>query len=94
PMDTLAEVKARVGERCQLFVDSGFRRGTDLVKALALGADAVWLGRATLYGLAAGGQAGVTHALGLLEKEMASTLGLLGFTNLNELDERCLRQMS
>lgn len=94
PMDTLAEVKARVGGRCQLFVDSGFRRGTDIVKALALGADAVWLGRATLYGLAAGGQAGVTHALGLLEKEMASTLGLLGFTNLNELDERCLRQMS
>ncbi|WP_447955804.1 alpha-hydroxy acid oxidase [Vreelandella sp. EE7] len=92
PMDTLEEVKARVGERCQVFVDSGFRRGTDIIKALALGADAVWLGRATLYGLAAGGQAGATHALGLLEKEMASTLGLLGYNRLNELDTHCLRR--
>ena len=47
-----------------LIVDSGFRRGTDVVKALALGADAVMLGRATLYGLAAGGERGVTRALG------------------------------
>ncbi|MFI0471617.1 alpha-hydroxy acid oxidase [Halomonas sp. HMF6819] len=92
PMDTLAEVKARVGDRCQLFVDSGFRRGTDILKARALGADAVWLGRATLYGLAAGGQAGVTHALGLLKKEMESTLGLLGHTRLDALDATCLRQ--
>lgn len=94
PMDTLADVKACVGDRCQLFVDSGFRRGTDITKALALGADAVWLGRATLYGLAAGGQAGADHALKLLKKEMESTLGLLGYTRLDELEARCLKQQT
>ncbi|MCS2609181.1 alpha-hydroxy acid oxidase [Halomonas dongshanensis] len=91
PMDTLAEVKAAVGERCELYVDSGFRRGTDIIKALALGADAVWLGRATLYGLAAGGQPGVEHALRLIKKEMEATLGLLGHTQLAELEASCLR---
>lgn len=91
PMDTLAEVKAVVGERCELYVDSGFRRGTDIIKALALGADAVWLGRATLYGLAAGGQPGVEHALRLIKKEMEATLGLLGHTQLAELEASCLR---
>lgn len=94
PMDTLADVKACVGDRCQLFVDSGFRRGTDIIKALALGADAVWLGRATLYGLAAGGQAGVSHALQLLKKEMESTLGLVGYTRLEELEAQCLKRRS
>ncbi|PRY66262.1 (S)-mandelate dehydrogenase [Vreelandella songnenensis] len=92
PMDTLSEVKACVGERCELFVDSGFRRGTDIIKALALGADGVWLGRATLYGLAAGGQAGAAHALALLKKEMESTLGLLGYSRLDELEAGCLRR--
>ncbi|MBE0462566.1 MAG: alpha-hydroxy acid oxidase [Halomonadaceae bacterium] len=90
PMDTLAEVKAFTGERCHLFVDSGFRRGTDIIKALALGADAVWLGRATLYGLAAGGQAGTQHALNLLRGEVDRTLGLLGFTTIQDLTSACL----
>lgn len=90
PMDTLADVKACVGERCHVFVDSGFRRGTDIIKALALGADAVWLGRATLYGLAAGGQAGAEHALNLLRGEVDRTLGLLGHTNIKDLTSACL----
>ncbi|WP_249976453.1 alpha-hydroxy acid oxidase [Vreelandella olivaria] len=91
PMDTLADVKARIGNRCHLFVDSGFRRGTDIVKALALGADAVWLGRATLYGLAAGGQEGVEHALGILRSEIDRTVGLLGYSALDELTPECLK---
>jgi (S)-mandelate dehydrogenase len=86
PLDVLAEARRRVGDRCQLFVDSGFRRGTDVVKALALGADAVWLGRATLYGLAAGGQAGAEHALELLRREIDRTVGLLGCNTLAELE--------
>ncbi|WP_447553311.1 alpha-hydroxy acid oxidase [Vreelandella sp. EE22] len=94
PMDTLAEVKASVGERCHLFVDSGFRRGTDIIKALALGADAVWLGRATLYGLAAGGQAGAEHALNLLRGETDRTLGLLGLNNIHDLTSACLIKRS
>lgn len=86
PIDVLPEARNRVGERCQLFVDSGFRRGTDVVKALALGADAVWLGRATLYGLAAGGQSGAEHALQLLRQEIDRTLGLLGCNRVTELE--------
>lgn len=94
PIDTLADVKTCVGDQCHVFVDSGFRRGTDIIKALALGADAVWLGRATLYGLAAGGQAGAGHALNLLRGEMDRTVGLLGFNNIQDLTSTCLIKRS
>jgi (S)-mandelate dehydrogenase len=57
-----------------ILIDSGFRRGSDVVKALALGADAVLLGRATLYGLAARGEAGISHVLELLFAEIDRTL--------------------
>ncbi|RAW08458.1 alpha-hydroxy-acid oxidizing enzyme [Halomonas elongata] len=90
PMDVLPEARRRAGKRCQLFIDSGFRRGTDVVKALALGADAVWLGRATLYGLAAGGQAGVEHALDILHREIDRTVGLLGVDRIDDLDASVL----
>lgn len=92
PLDVLPEARRRVGRRCQLFVDSGFRRGTEVIKALALGADAVWLGRAALYGLAAGGQSGAEHALALLRGEIDRTLGLLGCTCLEELDASLVKQ--
>lgn len=85
PVEVLPEARQRVGQRCQLFVDSGFRRGTDVVKALALGADAVWLGRTTLYGLAAGGQPGVEHALDILHREIDRTIGLLGVERIADL---------
>ena len=91
PLEVLPEARKAVGDRCQLFIDSGFRRGTDIVKALAMGADAVWLGRTTLYGLAAGGQAGVEHALKLLRGEMDRTMGLLGFDHVSELSPDILR---
>nr|WP_246009186.1 alpha-hydroxy-acid oxidizing protein [Halomonas nanhaiensis] len=57
---------------------------------MTLGAEAVWLGRATLYGLAAGGPAGAEHALSLLRGEIDRTLGLLGFTNIQDLTSACL----
>lgn len=85
PLEVLPKARRLVGNRCQLFVDSGFRRGTDVVKALALGADAIWLGRSTLYGLAAGGQAGVEHALDILYQEIDRTIGLLGCNSVAEL---------
>ena len=62
-IEVLPEIVAAVGTRLTILVDGGFRRGTDVVKALALGAEAVMLGRATLYGLIAGGAAGVERAL-------------------------------
>jgi peptide/nickel transport system permease protein len=72
-------------------LDGGFRRGSDIVKARALGADAVLLGRATTYGLAAGGEAGVAHAINLLRTEVDRVVGLLGCSNLSQLDAGYIR---
>ena len=90
-VELLPAVSAEVGERITVLVDGGFRRGSDVLKALALGADAVMIGRPALYGLAAGGQAGVGHALGLLRAEMERTLALLGCRSLGELGRHLVR---
>jgi (S)-mandelate dehydrogenase len=74
-----------------LLLDSGIRRDTDILKACALGADAVLLGRATLYGVAVGGQAGAGHALDLLAQELRLALSLLGQPDVNQLHSRGLR---
>lgn len=91
PIEILADVRAAVGDRLTVMLDSGFRRGTDVLKALLLGADAILMGRTTLYGLGAGGEAGVNHALGLLEADVHRTLGLLGCSSLDELDPDMIR---
>lgn len=90
-VEALPAVVAEVGSRLTVLVDGGFRRGSDVLKALALGARGVMIGRPALYGLAAGGQPGVTHALGLLRTEMERTLTLLGCRNLGELGRHLLR---
>ena len=84
-IDVLPEVAAAVGGRMPILIDGGVRRGTDVIKALALGAQGVMLGRATLYGLAAGGEAGVARALEMLCTEADRTLGLLGCNSVSEL---------
>lgn len=76
--------------RVPILVDSGFRRGSDIVKAVALGATAVMVGRPTLYGAAAGGPEGVRRCLRLLVDDMHVTLAHLGATSLAEVDRRCL----
>ena len=91
PIEVLPQVAAAVGNRLTLIIDSGFRRGTDVVKALALGAHAVMLGRATLYGLAAGGEAGVERALAILISEIDRTLGQLGCTSPAQLGPQFLQ---
>ena len=68
-----------------ILIDSGYRRGTDIVKALALGANAVLLGRASLYGLAAAGEAGVDHVLRLLKEEVDRTLAQIGCAPVSQL---------
>ncbi len=76
-------------ERCPqvpVLVDSGFRRGTDVLKALALGARAVLVGRPFVYAAAVGGRAGVDLAIELLRNEVQRDLGLLGVTRLADLD--------
>jgi (S)-mandelate dehydrogenase len=90
-VELLPSVCAEVGTRLTVLVDGGFRRGSDVLKALALGARGVMIGRPTLYGLAAGGQAGVSHALALLRVEMERALTLLGCRNLGELGRHLIR---
>jgi len=78
PVDCIAPIRDRVGDRLQLIVDGGIRRGTHVLKALAMGADACSIGRAYLYGLAAGGQPGVEKALSILRDEIHLGMALLG----------------
>jgi isopentenyl diphosphate isomerase/L-lactate dehydrogenase-like FMN-dependent dehydrogenase len=77
-LDVLGEVVEAVGARVEVLLDGGIRRGTDVLKALALGARATLSGRAVLYGLAAGGEEGATQVLELLRQELELGLKLLG----------------
>jgi (S)-mandelate dehydrogenase len=90
-IEVVAQVASAVGDQLTILVDGGFRRGGDVLKALALGADGVMIGRSALYGLAAGGEAGVSHALHLLRVEMERTMTLLGCHSLDELGPHLLR---
>lgn len=89
-IDALPAVVEAVGDRATVMLDSGIRRGSDMVKAFALGAKLVLIGRATLYGTAVGGQAGAEHALALLRREYEQTLGYVGCNNLTELSHDVL----
>jgi L-lactate dehydrogenase (cytochrome) len=90
PIEALPEIRAAVGKQLMIMVDGGFRRGSDIVKALALGADMAFVGRATLYGMAAGGEAGVRHAIGILRTEIDRVLALLGCASTQELSSDML----
>ena len=85
-IEILPEVVERAGDRMEILVDSGFRRGTDIVKALALGARAVLVGRPYLYGLAVNGQMGVEDVLRLLAYEIRQTMLLLGYPTIESID--------
>ena len=93
PIDVLPEIVRAVGTRLAIIVDSGFRRGTDVVKALALGAQAVMVGRAALYGLIAGGQPGVERALAILTSETDRVLGQLGCNSVADLKAEFVRRV-
>src|ERR1700742_2013381 len=86
-MDVLPEAGAAVAGRAKIMVDGSFCRGTDIVKALILGADLVGIGRLQCWALAAAGEAGVLRMLELLEDEVIRCLGLLGVKNFAELDK-------
>ncbi|MEB4614226.1 alpha-hydroxy acid oxidase [Leucobacter sp. M11] len=88
PMDVLPEIAQRVSGRAELIVDGGVRRGTDVVKALALGATAVAIGRPYLYGLAVAGQAGVEHSIQIFRAEIERAMFLIGCTSIQELRDR------
>lgn len=86
PIEILPEVVDAVGNRITVLVDSGFRRGADVIKALALGAKAVLIGRATLYGTAVAGEAGAAHAIEIYRDEIDRLMALIGCPDLGALD--------
>lgn len=88
PIDLVRPFRDAIGNSMQLVVDGGIRRGKDVVKALALGADSCSFGKAYLYGLAAGGQPGVERALDLLRTEVVRTMTLLGCATIADIHER------
>jgi (S)-mandelate dehydrogenase len=92
PLDVLPEIAAAVGKRLTIIIDGGFRRGTDVLKAVALGANAAMTGRATLYGLASDGERGVQRALEVLTTEMDRTMGQLGVNSIADLGPHSIRR--
>lgn len=85
PLDLLPGVADAVGGRTEIICDGGVRRGSDIVKALALGANACMAGRAYLYGLGAAGEAGVDHVLNLLASDMKRTMALIGCKTIGDI---------
>lgn len=86
----LPKIVQAVGGRMEVIIDSGVRRGSDIVKCLALGANAVLTGRATLYGTAAGGEAGAFKAFELLKDEMKRTMAYIGAQRVGEITQDCV----
>lgn len=91
-LDALPAVTDAVGSRLTVLFDSGVRGGADMLKALALGAQAVLIGRPYAYGLALGGEAGVRHVLRALRQEFELTMRLSGLASLSELGPDCLQR--
>lgn len=92
PIDVLPEFVAEAAGRLTLLIDSGFRTGSDIARALALGANAVQVGRATLYALACGGEATVFHALSLLKAELDVAQALMGAARVEDFHPAMIRQ--
>lgn len=85
-LNALAEIVTAVDGRVEVLLDGGIRRGTDIFKALAIGAQAVLIGRPILWGLAVGGQTGVSHVISLLKNELSVAMALSGCPQLQDID--------
>jgi isopentenyl diphosphate isomerase/L-lactate dehydrogenase-like FMN-dependent dehydrogenase len=90
-LDALPAIASAVGSRLTVLFDSGIRTGADMLKALALGAQAVLIGRPYVYGLGLGGEAGVRHVLRALRNDFELTMRLAGLARLSELGPDCLQ---
>ena len=89
-IDALPEIINAVGNRAVVLMDSGVRRGSDIVKALSLGAKAVLSGRPTLYGLAVGGREGAAQVLSIFHHELLTTMGQIGCPSIDKLGPQVL----
>jgi len=87
----LPEIVACVDNKCKVLVDSGIRSGLDIVKAMALGADACLIGRAWAYALAAKGEQGVQHMLSIMKNEMRVAMALTGVNKVQDITKDILR---
>ncbi len=85
PLEAIPEIRAATGDNFMVMADGGFRRGADIIKAVALGADMAFVGRPLLYGISAGGEAGAKHALTILQSEIDRVLALTGICSIDEL---------
>jgi L-lactate dehydrogenase (cytochrome) len=92
PIDVLPEISRAVGYALEVILDGGIRRGSHVLKALALGAKACSIGRPYLYGLSAGGQAGVTKALGILKSELVRAMQLCGCTDVSDVGPQLVKR--
>ena len=93
-VDVLPEVVSAVAGKAEVIVDGGFMRGTDIIKALALGANAVGMGRLQALALGAAGKEGLLRALSIVEEELVINMGLLGVTRIDEINETYLRSVA
>jgi L-lactate dehydrogenase (cytochrome) len=89
-IDMLGPIVDAVGDKVEIWLDSGIRTGMDIFKALALGAKGTMIGRAYVYGLGAAGEAGVSHALSILQKELSVTMGLAGLRSVKDVSRDAL----
>ncbi|MEY2551846.1 MAG: 4-hydroxymandelate oxidase, partial [Verrucomicrobiota bacterium] len=89
--EVLPHVAEAVGDRCEVYVDGGVRRGSDVLKAIALGARAVLIGRPFLWGLTVNGEGGATDVLEILRRELDEAMLLCGCTTLEDIDGSLLR---
>jgi L-lactate dehydrogenase (cytochrome) len=88
----LSDIVAAVGDRIEVHMDGGIRSGQDVIKAVAMGAKGTYIGRAFLYGLGAGGEAGVTSCLNVIRKELDVTMALCGLRDINTVDLNILAE--
>lgn len=93
-LELLPGIKDAVKDQLEILIDGGITRGSDIIKAIALGADACMIGRAYLYGLAAGGEKGVDRALSILKDEMERVMALIGCNDINKLNSDYIEKLS
>ena len=91
-IEVLEEISKVVNGAIPILIDGGIRRGTDIFKALALGATAVGIGRPYIYGLSTDGQTGVEKVLKILQTELVRNMQIAGVTSISKINRKCIRE--
>ena len=91
-INTLPNIRNNIGKNFPIIFDSGIRSGSDILRALALGANFVMLGRPLMYAVGADGAKGLRRIINLIKEELSTNLGLVGLTNINDVDEKIIAE--